>query len=801
MIVKESCLICVSDFSEMIPVLLLLPYRITHNKFATDPDFVSGDDTENTNCEKRPLYTVIGKDQNENIFPIAWAFMPSKSFWAYLWFFSMAMPLLHPGDAIQRVQLILTDADPQETAAIEKLVGGNLKPSKADERLFRLAWHRWCAWHRINRNFTEGKEYKSMLTKIKNSCILSKLEIDVLERWLYFFIKEYETPEEAKFCMALLTSYLNDDNQSSHIGKVDETDRKIILEFITKHFDGRSHKLFECEFDDDCQTLGNSTTGASEGYHSGIKRAEIGPRPCDPLHITAKKLIKMAKSKAVDKSQKASHDATAAFGKEKDRQDTVQELSDFVNDRISDHYNDCQEKLVQYRVSEDEFFVKFEYDRNADDIAGIDADEYGLDTIFSDISHDEDDDEPLSEEDGKKLLKALRDKLHGRGKMPAVEYKRMRTECVKYIIPRLERTRVVKLVRLADGSWALVCSCPVFKKRGHACMHMYKVLKRAPTSKDAQIRWQNHYVEDYGRNDELTHAYMHLRSLNLPGVQLSDEEVARIKSSMEVGSGEKDVEYFERSHKKIRLRGANTFWTANAERLRDVLGGAVEQCVPVQDMPSVSGSIETTATLPPSTTATASTRILLPSTTYGPTQMVECTSDYVVPSQTKRSEYHANTVDDANTGDEQTPCPGQTLLDKFLPRYDLLCKTAEAADGDKGVQVMEKYFKNCQLRFLNFIHREGVRDDNDLVQPISKAKKGKARARGSLYLRFKPPLERICKMAEETGIMGVAVVSEEFQCCQAELTALSSHKDKLTNAQKDQRLGKATSPPQKKPKR
>jgi hypothetical protein len=53
----------------------------------------------------------------------------------------------------------------------------------------------------------------------------------------------------------------------------------------------------------------------------------------------------MAKSKAVDKSQKASHDATAAFGKEKDRQDTVQELSDFVNDRISDHYNDCQEKL------------------------------------------------------------------------------------------------------------------------------------------------------------------------------------------------------------------------------------------------------------------------------------------------------------------------------------------------------------------------------------------------------------------------------------------------------------------------
>ena len=69
----------------------------------------------------------------------------------------------------------------------------------------------------------------------------------------------------------------NNANQSSHIGEVDEKDRKIILEFITTSFNARSHKLFESEFDDDCMDLGNTTTSASEGYHRGIKNAVLGP--------------------------------------------------------------------------------------------------------------------------------------------------------------------------------------------------------------------------------------------------------------------------------------------------------------------------------------------------------------------------------------------------------------------------------------------------------------------------------------------------------------------------------------------
>eukprot|EP00985_Skeletonema_marinoi_P000444 scaffold157_cov58-Skeletonema_marinoi.AAC.1 len=120
--------------------------------------------------------------------------------------------------------------------AVENNIGGNLKPSVAELRLFINALHRWCAWHRINRNFTQDSKYKPTLTRVKNSCVLSKIEVDVLERWLWYFIKNYETEEEVNFCRKLLDEYLNDEQQNLHIGEVDKADRQLMLEFITSSF-------------------------------------------------------------------------------------------------------------------------------------------------------------------------------------------------------------------------------------------------------------------------------------------------------------------------------------------------------------------------------------------------------------------------------------------------------------------------------------------------------------------------------------------------------------------------------------
>jgi hypothetical protein len=73
-------------------------------------------------------------------------------------------------------------------------------------------------------------------------------------------------------------------------------------------------------------------------------------------------------------------------------------------------------------------------------------------------------------------------------------------------------------------------------------------------------------------------------------------------------------------------------------------------------------------------------------------------------------------------------------------------------------------------------------------------------AGSNLYHRFKPPYEGICKMAEYSGKVGIAVVSEEIAACHVALTALVAGKEKLSNNKKDRRCQKISSP-KKRPKR
>ena len=158
-----------------------------------------------------------------------------------------------------------------------------------------------------------------MLTKVKNSSILSKIEIDVIERWLWYFIKNYETKEEVELCLDLLDAYLNDEQQSLHIGNIDKADRQLILEFITSSFKNHQTKLFEPEFD--CAHMGNVTTSASEGYHRGLKNASLGPRPCDDMCVAVKKIIDLANVREDEKSKKAASDANSTYAKAEDSDD------------------------------------------------------------------------------------------------------------------------------------------------------------------------------------------------------------------------------------------------------------------------------------------------------------------------------------------------------------------------------------------------------------------------------------------------------------------------------------------------
>eukprot|EP00985_Skeletonema_marinoi_P014207 scaffold7169_cov62-Skeletonema_marinoi.AAC.1 len=83
-------------------------------------------------------------------------------------------------------------------------------------------------------------------------------------------------------------------------------------------------------------------------------------------------------------------------------------------------------------------------------------------------------------------IETLREKVLGKGNGTTPDYAQILLESMKYIIPRFERTRVVKLIQLPDGTWILVCSCGLFKQMGYACRHKYKLLRRDPKSSDAK---------------------------------------------------------------------------------------------------------------------------------------------------------------------------------------------------------------------------------------------------------------------------------------------------------------------------
>ena len=157
---------------------------IARRQFGMYPEVIGCDATEETNSEERPLYIGVGLDNKNKAYEVMWAFLPSKAQWTYSWLWKHALPLLHPGTATHWVHGIICNADPQETRAIESFV----KQARVIVP-FSNTQYAWWEFHRLNRNFTHNPKYKYMLAQVKNINILSRIEIDVVTRWLCFFVK------------------------------------------------------------------------------------------------------------------------------------------------------------------------------------------------------------------------------------------------------------------------------------------------------------------------------------------------------------------------------------------------------------------------------------------------------------------------------------------------------------------------------------------------------------------------------------------------------------------------------------
>ena len=425
----------------------------SRRKFDMYPEIVGGDDTEETNSEERPLYTLCGLDGNNEIFVILNCFMPCKSQWAFSWILKTALPNLHPGTALSRVIKINSDADPQETRAIEAITGRDTiivrGPLRAlfpirTAKILPNALHGWCLFHKLDRNLTSDPKYKSIITAAKEKSILARATVDMLLKWLWYFAKHYETAQEIEFSTILLNHYLTED-QDDHFAVLDTEFREKLREFITKSYMEHGSKLFDAYFPG--MTLGFVTTGINESYHRATKHHINGPKPMHDLAESAGRMDDIERKKEKRKSKRVAYDVTATFAKEEDRKTTVPEFTDYCNEKVGDEHRQADKHFV-YRFSDTVFYVKRDYKKHdSTPQEDLNLPLAYCQSIFENFeqcavrvdSHE------------KKALRELKEKLLGdkRGNLP--QYQVILYHVMKYVIPRFETMKVVKILTMSDG--------------------------------------------------------------------------------------------------------------------------------------------------------------------------------------------------------------------------------------------------------------------------------------------------------------------------------------------------------------
>ncbi len=287
------------------------------------PEFVSCNNTEGTNLEERPLHDWCSQDANNELFSFLCAFLPSKAQWSYTFVFRGTISL-GLGPSLVRTNKINSDADKQERRAICNAIGKRIKnysmgvgSSNKEEIVLPLykknkkppplsslistivsggavlpnAQHGWCGFHKIDRNFTSNSEYKNVLDYEREKSILGHIEIDVIVRWMWYFIKTYRTMEEVQMSAYFINWYMTENDQTYHISSLDDGSRTKIWYFLCKSFFPNSDMLFESSFDG--VTFKKVTTSICEAWHRATKRVAGGPKPNHDIGESSKRINRL----------------------------------------------------------------------------------------------------------------------------------------------------------------------------------------------------------------------------------------------------------------------------------------------------------------------------------------------------------------------------------------------------------------------------------------------------------------------------------------------------------------------------
>ena len=513
-------------------------------KFDMHPELICVDDTEGTNAEERPLHDWCAKDGENKIFPVMCAYLPSKAQWAYT-FICRGAAVLFPGTALERVIKINSDADKQESRAIHSAIGSNNKrysvkntnrdqitvaiptykkrppvlpslfsvlTSASSNAVLPNAQHGWCGFHKINRNFTHHVDFKSILDAEKDKDIFGRLEIDILVRWMWYFIKYYKSMEEVEVSAFMFNFYMTEEDQSEHITVLKSATRSKIVEFACKSFFVHSDMLFESCFNG--MTMDEVTTSINEAWHRATKRVAGGPRPNHDIGTAAKKIHNLTEQNERSKAKAAAFAVTSAPAKSEDRKLYVRTLTSYCNKKLLKERNHSKYNEI-FRCSENEWYVKRNYDSYPttadDDLAK--AMQYCINMIDTMCTQIEESEHRIE----MKTIHELKEKLLGIGKGNLPQYRKISNNAMMYVIPRWERTHILRIEEQSNGEYVLTCdndedSPPCrWCKHGQACSHMYTLLNRPSNVQDAHVRWHTAYSHFYGRDDVLTRHFINLR--------------------------------------------------------------------------------------------------------------------------------------------------------------------------------------------------------------------------------------------------------------------------------------------------
>ena len=210
------------DLSDDQTLLIALCWVAQFEKrlFNLFPKTMFVDCTADTNKEKRPLFTISGRDSNGKMFILLRAYFPNEQAWAFRWIFSTIFPKCFPSTTLRRIVFVCSDGDSQEFSQIDAAI----------RKFFPWVTRVRCGWHLFDRGW--NKHGPKMGSHWKKQAAYFKEVTSNVYQWMFSWARNDCLTEE-QYCVSkyLLWKYINSTKVLQVLGI---EFRNVVQNFISK---------------------------------------------------------------------------------------------------------------------------------------------------------------------------------------------------------------------------------------------------------------------------------------------------------------------------------------------------------------------------------------------------------------------------------------------------------------------------------------------------------------------------------------------------------------------------------------